>query len=243
MRFAYISVMITDKSSPIGFYDSGVGGITVLDTAMEAMPHEDYVYLADCSHAPYGCRGSDEILGRAMFCTGKLISDGAKAVVVACNTATAVAVDALRKAYGAIIIGAEPAIKPACKSGAKNILVLVTPLTAVQDRFLRLVHAYPDKNITVVPAEGLASSIEKHIDNTEAVRNEVYALLSRYSVPDAVVLGCTHYVHIARLIKDYYGAGVRVYDGNKGIVDRLHNELSSAGLLNVMGGRVRFVTA
>lgn len=235
--------MNADNCSPVGFYDSGVGGITVLDEAMRLLPRENYLYLADCSHAPYGSRPRGEILDRARFCLRTLAEAGAKAAVVACNTATAVAIETLRREFDIPVIGAEPAVKPACDvCGDRAVLVLVTPLTAAEPRFMRLIARFPDKKIIAAPLDGLAAAVEKHIDALYALRTDVYRRLSAYPEPGAVVLGCTHYVHIRTLIADYYGGRVPVLDGNRGIALRLKAELASAGLLNDGGGRVRFMS-
>ncbi len=235
--------MKADKYSPVGFFDSGVGGITVLDEAMRLLPRENYLYLADCSHAPYGSRPRGEILDRARFCVQTLADAGAKAAVIACNTATAVAIETVRQEFDMPVIGAEPAIKPACDvCGDRPVLVLVTPLTAAEPRLMRLIARFPDKNILVAPLDGLATAVEKHIDALYALRTDVYRRLSAYPEPGAVVLGCTHYVHIKTLISDYYGGRVPVVDGNRGIALRLKAELTSAGMLNDSGGHVRFVS-
>lgn len=235
--------METDRNKPIGFYDSGVGGITVLDTALSLLPRENYIYLADCAYAPYGSRTRAEIIARAQYCVKSLLQEGAKAIVIACNTATATAIEILRSQFDCIIVGAEPAVKPACESSRnKNILVLTTPLTAVQPRLRKLIEEFPDKNITVAPTDGLAAAVERHIADLDRVRPMIDCILSSYPRPDAVVLGCTHYVHLKTFVTAFYGGKVPVYDGNTGIINHLRQQLESRNLLGVSGGFVRFYT-
>lgn len=235
--------METDKNKPIGFYDSGVGGITVLDTALSVLPRENYIYLADCAYAPYGSRTREEIIARAQYCVQSLLREGAKAIVIACNTATATAVETLRSQFDCIIIGAEPAVKLACERARNNnILVLTTPLTATQPRLQKLIGQFPDKKITVVPTDGLAATVEKNIANLELVRPTIYRILSAYPRPDAVVLGCTHYVHLKSFVAAFYDGKVPVYDGNMGIVNRLRAQLEKRDILGESGGFVRFYT-
>ncbi|MBO5743948.1 MAG: aspartate/glutamate racemase family protein, partial [Clostridia bacterium] len=129
--------------NPIGVFDSGLGGITVLGELKKLMPNENFIYLGDSKNAPYGTKNEDEIKEHTTSCIKKLISMGVKAVVIACNTATSVAAYDLREAFSIPIIGIEPAVKPAAlKYEGENIFVMATPMTLKKEKFLKLMKSY-----------------------------------------------------------------------------------------------------
>ena len=198
---------------PIGIFDSGVGGLSVLSACSEVMKSEDFIYLTDKSCMPYGNKPNAYIASRAGFLTETLFSMGCKSVIVACNTATAVAIDGIRRYYDLPIFGVEPAVLPAVKNwrGGK-ILVLVTCATARQDRFKRLIEKCDNGNIEILPLKNLATLIENNFNNLDAVREHIYLLLSPFKEVESVVLGCTHYCHVKSIINDFYSGKVRLYD-------------------------------
>ena len=209
----------------IAFFDSGIGGLTVLSSYGQyiidvAHAHKDVplYYYGDNKRAPYGNLSGKKIrrnVKRAFraFCRLKV-----RAVVLACNTVTAVCAEELRREYSFPIIGAEPAVLPAAKRGGK-IFVLATNATCDSKRFHALCETarerFPRSDIKIYPCKELAGEIEEHIKDAEY---DYRRFLPRGN-PDAIVLGCTHYVYIKDKIQGYYGCDV--YDGNEGIARRI----------------------
>ena len=181
------------ENSPIGVFDSGVGGLTILRAVREALPHEDLVYVADSAHLPYGQKPAEFVLGRAIAITGFMVEQGVKAVVVACNTATAAALGTLRTRFGLPFIGVEPAVKPAASATRSGVIgVLATPTTLASERFRVLLDRFAgNARVLQQPCTGLAEHIERGDMNDEAtealVRVFVEPLLAAGA--DVIVLG------------------------------------------------------
>lgn len=229
--------MIDPKTAPIGVFDSGVGGVSVLKELRRAMPQENFVFIADSKNAPYGVRPADEVRALSEISLKKLVARGSKEIVIACNTATAVAADELRRAYPDLpIVGIEPAVKPAAvENTGKRILLLATPLTLKMERIALLKNRFDAlADIDAVPCSGLVELIEGgHLDDAP--------LFSYFDKtfgdyldppPAAVVLGCTHYPHIKPALARFFGDGVRLYDGGVGTARRARALLAERGLLN-----------
>lgn len=221
--------------SPIGFIDSGIGGITTLSTALDILPHENYIYLADFSSMPYGNKSKEYILARTIDNCYTLLNRGCKAIVVACNTATNVGISFLRS-YNTflsrcIYVGLEPAIMPAVRSGAKKILVLVTQATATQLKFLALIKNHTERLI-ISPKETLAVEIEKAIGDNDKLDSIVGEIMKDYQTVDAVVLGCTHYIYLKQSFLRLYGDRYSLFDGNEGAIRQLKRLLTQNDLLN-----------
>ncbi|CAH0356267.1 glutamate racemase [Aquabacterium sp. CECT 9606] len=201
----------------IGLFDSGLGGLSVLRDLRQHMPLAQLLYVADSGNAPYGERDDAFIAGRALAISEFLLSQGAQVIVVACNTATAMAVHTLRQRWPELpIVGVEPGVKPAVAvSVNKRIGVLATPGTLASDKFKRLIEMHgQDALIVLQPCPGLAKEIEAgHLDSP-ALR----ALVETFSQPlreaqvDTVVLGCTHYPFVAPLFQQALGPKVRIID-------------------------------
>jgi len=201
----------------IGLFDSGLGGLSVLRDLRQHMPRAHLLYIADSGNAPYGERDDAFIAGRALAISEFLLSQGAQVIVVACNTATAMAVHTLRQRWPQVpIVGVEPGVKPAVALSAnKRIGVLATPGTLASDKFKRLIEMHgQDALIVLQPCPGLAKEIEAgHLDSP-ALR----ALVETFSQPlreaqvDTVVLGCTHYPFVAPLFQQALGPKVRIID-------------------------------
>ena len=222
------------ESLPIGVFDSGVGGVSVLKEILRLMPNENYIYLGDTKNAPYGTKSHEEILLHAMCCADYLVSEGVKALVVACNTATSVCIAPLRKKYPDIpIVGIEPAVKPALECMENDcIAVMATPLTLKEEKFAKLVETYnASSRIVPLPCPGLMEIVEKGLLG----KNEAYEYLDKLfkSIPevDAVVLGCTHYPFLKGIISSIL-PHVRIYDGGQGTARQLRRLLEADGLLN-----------
>ena len=214
-------------SGGIALFDSGVGGLTVLNACQKRFFNEKFYYYGDNERAPYG--NLPPALIRNYVDESFTIFERlqVKTVVLACNTVTALCIDDLRARYSFPIIGAEPAIVSAAKKGGE-VFVLTTRATFNSPRFRALCdkvrQTYPQSRLTLYSCDGLAGGIEEHVadafyDFTRFLPN---------GTPDAVVLGCTHYVYIKETIRNFYGC--EVYDGNEGIAGRLCAELERANI-------------
>ena len=201
----------------VGLFDSGVGGISVLQAVRDLMPRSALSYFADARHAPYGERDEEHVLMRSHAVAQHLIDQGARLLVVACNTATAIAIDALRERWPMLpIVGVEPGVKPAVAlSRNMQIAVMATPTTLGSHRFEQLIGTHAGcARIHLIPCPGLAGLIER--DNSEPSR--LFDLLAGHCARlrrlnvDVVVLGCTHYSFVRDVIERMLGPGVAVID-------------------------------
>jgi len=231
------------NKNPVGIFDSGIGGLTVLKKIREVLPNENLIYFCDSKNVPYGEKSASEVRGLVKEGVEFLISKGAKVVVIACNTATAVAIEELRRLFDIPIIGMEPAIKPAIKNNeGGKILVLATPLTLREAKFNALKHNFDlDEDCIILPAEGLASKIEEHLlknYSKNSYSSEIERMLDKALVDiDAkkisfVVLGCTHYSFIRPYIENFFTKRAKIISGNDGTVYYLKKVLEHHGLLN-----------
>jgi len=221
---------------PIGVFDSGAGGMSVLRELRRHMPDERFVYFGDSLHTPYGSKPVEWIRERSARITDFLIGDlDAKAVVIACNTATAAAADYLRQVRTDIpIFGIEPALKPAAmENPGGTILVMATEATLRLDRFRLLVDRWGTGAAVVsVPCPGLADAIENGKAGTAELWRMVDGLVGEWrDHADAVVLGCTHYPFVVNEIRDVLGDAVRIYDGAEGTARNVRSTLDRMGLL------------
>ncbi len=223
--------MIEKNNNPIAFLDSGVGGISVLNEAIKMMPNENYIYFGDSKNAPYGTKKTIEVRNLTEKNVEFLLGQGAKAVVIACNTATSAAAEYLRNKYKNIpIIGVEPALKPAVLNNQdKKILVMATPMTLAEKKFKNLMSKYEEfAQIIPVPCGGLMEFVEEGI--LEGDELDQY-LASRLTIElrenaTAVVLGCTHYPFIKESIIKVIGHDVQIYDGGEGTAKQLERRLA-----------------
>lgn len=238
------------NSKPIGFFDSGVGGISVLKTAFMLMPNENYIYYGDSENAPYGEKTEEQIKKLSLSSGEFLFNKGVKAIVVACNTATSAAVLMMRERFNIPVVSMEPAVKPAlCVQG--KIVVLATPATVAQTRYKRLIERLGARNKVVsIGCAGLVELIERVQVDEKSVRTCLEKCFSGIDTDvGAVVLGCTHFTLIEPIIKSYtdkaFGAGCRVFDGRFGTVRRLKDVLTQNDILNnnEEQGRVEFYSS
>jgi glutamate racemase len=216
-------------SDPIGLFDSGVGGLSILRHVRRVLPHENLLYAADSRFAPYGDRTDEEIVARACAMVEFLVERNAKAVVVACNTATAAAVDLLRERYALPIVGMEPAVKPAAALTRSGVVgVLATTRTIASAKFQRLV-AVHGRGVRVLPqaCPGWVEQVESGALSSPATR----ALVEHYVQPlvdagaDTLVLGCTHYSFLADVIQEVAGDPVTLVDSTEGVARELDRRL------------------
>ena len=219
---------------PIGFFDSGVGGLSVLREAINLMPNENYIYFGDSKNAPYGIREVEDVKKLTYKAVDFLLSKGAKAIVIACNTATSAAVAALRITYPDLpLVGIEPAVKPAVELNTnKKIIIMATPMTLKEKKFLRLIERFKDKaEIVSMPCARLVEFVEEsRFDSDELMEylEDKYKNINKEDI-GAVVLGCTHFPFVRDKI---VGEGIPVIDGSLGTCKELRRRLKKADLLN-----------
>ena len=236
---------------PIGFFDSGIGGLNVLAAAKEALPEENYVYLGDDANAPYGIRSESEVLALTLSHEGFFRSKNIKALVVACNTATSAAVVSLRERLNVPVISMEPAVKPGIGNLEKGkCLVIATRTTINGEKYLRLLSKFNGSNVISIVGEGWVELIETLDFEGQAVKERVREVLSPCNgqMIDSIVLGCTHYPFIKRAIEEYaekYFLGKRTFfDGIDGTVKRLKTVLEENRLRGCGEGQIElFSTA
>lgn len=216
---------------PIGIFDSGIGGISVLGLCAKKLPNEKFIYLADKANMPYGEKSTDEIRTAAISCAKTLVETNCKAIVVACNTATETAIDDIRRLFPSlIVVGLEPALKPCYYSiGSGYAVALVTRATERSAKFKRLMSAYGDK-IIACPQPELARLIETHDINSAEIKSAVYSALKNYRDASGIVLGCSHYTFVKKIIADFYDGNILIYDGADGASDMLKTRLILEGL-------------
>lgn len=226
---------------PIGVFDSGVGGVSVLRELVRLMPQEHYLYFGDSANAPYGEKTTEQVRQLTMAAAERLIKRDVKALVVACNTATSAAIHVLREKYpDMVVIGIEPALKVAADRFPKgNIGVMATSVTLREEKFQHQTERFPDARIYPIPAPGLVEKIEGGLLKDK----QTYELLEKLLLPyqgrlDALVLGCTHYPFAAALIGEILGPETVLLDGGAGTARQTKRCLEAAGLLNEGRGSI-----
>jgi len=234
------------RNGPIGFFDSGLGGISVLRQTRKLLPAEDYLYFGDSLHAPYGVRPAEEVRELTSRAVEMLLGKGAKAIVIACNTATSAAVAELRRRYDEVpIIGIEPALKPAVERHPDGrILVMATAMTLKEQKFHDLWKQFDGQaQIVPVPCSGLMEFVERGILDGEELEAFLLEKLSPFTkVPvDAVVLGCTHYPFLRPVLRRILGRRPEILDGSDGVARQLQRQLERLDWLRPDGGEGQVV--
>ena len=227
-----------NKKKPIGVFDSGLGGISVLKELVTLMPNENYIYFGDSFYAPYGTKKKEEIIERCLEICDFLVSKDVKAIVIACNTATSAAVNILRETYKHIpIIGMEPALKVAADNKENNnIVVMATALTLNEKKFNNLMKNYSHKNnIIKMPCPELVKIVENDmLHNTELVHNQIIKYFEDIDLQslDSIVLGCTHFVFYKDYLSEILNKRTQIIDGNNGTARHLKEILESLNNLS-----------
>jgi len=220
---------VTASSSAIGVFDSGVGGLSVLHHIRQLLPQERLIYVADSGHVPYGDKTTAYIEQRSHILTRFLIEQGAEAIVIACNTATAAAVASLRSRFDIPIVGMEPAVKPAVAATRSGVVgVLATVGTLESARFAALLEKYAgDIEIVAQGCPGLVEQVERGELDSARTRE----LIARYTAPllergaDTLILGCTHYPFLIPLIRDVVGGSVTLVDTGEAVARQLQRRI------------------
>jgi glutamate racemase len=214
---------------PIGVFDSGIGGLSVLKEIHQLLPHENLIYVGDSVHAPYGDKSAEYVRDRSQQITEFLMNQGAKAIVIACNTATAEAADLLRANSDVPVIGLEPAIKPATQLSKNGVIgVLATQRTINSERLLGLTERYAhDKKVLAQACPGLVEQVEAY----ELSSDKTVSLLEHYIHPlldqgvDALILGCTHYPFLLEAIRNIVGNDIEILETGKPVALQLQRVL------------------
>ncbi len=259
-----MSLPLSPSTAPIGVFDSGIGGLSVLRALRAALPHERFVYLADSAHAPYGEQGDAYVAARTEAIAHHLLQTyGIKALVVACNTATAAAIAEVRARYPALpLVGVEPALKPALSlTQTGRVGVIATRGTLASGKFGRLRASLEGPvQFAVQPCDGLALAIERSTadaHDTDPATAEVRALCERYTAAlapfgtghgeiDTLVLGCTHYIFAEQALRACTGPAVRFVETGEPVARQTRRLLEAAGALATVrapdGEAVRLLT-
>lgn len=232
----------------IGIFDSGMGGLTVLSEAIRRIPTEDYYYVADTLHVPYGTKSQQDVRNFVIEAVSDMMNHDIDALVIACNTGTSIAVEQLREMYPSIpIIGMEPAVKPAVEMNAstgRRVLVFATPLTLSMPKYYALVSRVDDNRIVdSLPMEKLVPFCEQMQFSGEEVEQYFIDKLAPYPLEQygMIVLGCTHYPFFKPTLQRILPPHIGIVDGSIGTVRRLAAQLHRYGLARGRGaGKVSF---
>ena len=230
------------NTKPIAVFDSGVGGISVLRELVQLMPQENYLYFGDSANAPYGGRTHEAVQRLTLDAADMLIGRGIKALVIACNTATAAAISLLRERYpDTIIIGIEPALKLAAdRFPAGRVGIMATEVTLREEKLALQLKRFPDIQVELIPAPGLVELIEAGKADSPEVQALLKAVLAPYAGRlDALVLGCTHYPFVRKQIAAIFGERTALLDGSAGTARQTLRCLEQAGLLNPGPGSIQ----
>lgn len=220
-------------AAPIGFFDSGIGGLSVLRVVRAALPHEDYIYFGDTANAPYGVREPYDILALTRAASQKLIKEGIKALVIACNTATGVSLEVLQRELDIPVLGIQPALEAA--QGLRReggIIALATPATFKTSRYA-LLYARHGQRVINLPAPGLMEFVERGELSGQNLTDFLKKLFAPYRDQpiDAVVLGCTHYPFLKEAISGFFPDAALIDDSPR-VTEELKAALAQRQLLN-----------
>ncbi len=225
------------KNNPIGFFDSGVGGLSVMREAVSIMPNENFLYFGDSKNAPYGTKNLEEVIDLSFKAVEFLIKKNVKAIVIACNTATSAAIERIREKYDSIpIIGIEPAIKPAVNFKRQGkVIVMATPMTLREKKFNKLLQSLnTDDRIISLPCADLVEYVEKGITSGNDLGSYLNDRLSPYlkEPVSSIVLGCTHFPFVKEAIAKVVGNEIPLIDGSHGTAMELRRQLKEKDIIN-----------
>ncbi len=233
-----------ESTLKIGLLDSGMGGLNVLQQAMQQLPEEDYIYYADTDHVPYGTKTKDEIIGYVDEAVTFLVERGVKAIVIACNTATSVAIEYIRKKYPLPVLGMEPAVKPAvriCQTG--RVMIAATPLTIKEEKLKNLLEQVDGEHRTdLLPLPELVLFAEAGNFTGKAVDHYLRGELARYDMSEysTFVLGCTHFNYFKEALRGIIPEQVEFIDGINGTIKHLKDILQRMELLGGGSSQVEY---
>jgi len=213
--------MIQSNNTPIGIFDSGIGGTSIWKEITTLLPLENTIYLSDSANAPYGTKTKDQIIDLSIKNTEFLLAQNAKLIVVACNTATTNAIKVLRKKYTVPFIGIEPAIKPAALKTVTNTIGILATKGTLNSKLFESTSNSIDKKI--IKKEIIGTGLVELIENGKLNSKEMTALLKSYLIPllnlnvDCLVLGCTHYPYLIPQIRNIVGNKIQIIDSGEAV--------------------------
>lgn len=220
---------------PIGIFDSGMGGLSVLHQAMISLPKESYLYYADTDNVPYGLKTNQQIKEYVDDAVEFMVKKQVKAIVIACNTATSIDIENLRKRYTLPIVGIEPAVKPAIRiNKEKRIMLIATPVTVREKKLKKLLEEVDKNNkVDLVALPGLVKFAENEEFDTLQVEGYLKEELNNFNLSNysEIILGCTHFNYFKPVIRKVFPEHIRILDGSKGTINRLATLLRENELL------------
>lgn len=223
------------NNKPIGVFDSGIGGLTVLKEIIKILPNEEFIYYADTDNVPYGIKPKEEVKEYINQAVKFLIDKDVKAIVIACNTATSIAINDLRKKYSLPIIGIEPAAKPAIENrGQKKVLIMATPTTIREEKLHNLLKKFTaEEFVDLIAMPKLVEYAESGEFNSKEIEDYLKKQLQEFNLNDysEIVLGCTHFPFFKEKIKKVVPQNINIIDGSKGVANRLKDILQKNNLL------------
>ena len=219
---------------PIGVFDSGIGGLSVLAQIIKVVPNEKYIYYADTDNVPYGIKTNEEIKEYVKEAMDFFISKNVKAVVIACNTATSIAIEETRQSYNIPVIGIEPAAKPAVENRKdKKVLLMATPVTVREEKLKRLLKKVDlEKSVDLLAMPELVKFAEKEEFDSTKVEQYIKEQTAKYNLDEysELVLGCTHFPFFKPVFKKLFPENVQIIDGGYGVAKRLKQILSEKNM-------------
>ena len=223
------------NNKPIGVFDSGIGGLTVLKEIIKILPNEEFIYYADTDNVPYGIKPKEEVKEYINQAVKFLIDKDVKAIVIACNTATSIAINDLRKKYSLPIIGIEPAAKPAIENrGQKKVLIMATPTTIREEKLHNLLKKFSaEEFVDLIAMPKLVEYAERGEFDSKEIEDYLKKQLQEFNLNDysEIVLGCTHFPFFKEKIKKVVPQNINIIDGSKGVANRLKDILQKNDLL------------
>ena len=223
------------NNKPIGVFDSGIGGLTVLKEIIKILPNEEFIYYADTDNVPYGIKPKEEVKEYINQAVKFLIDKDVKAIVIACNTATSIAINDLRKKYSLPIIGIEPAAKPAIENrGQKKVLIMATPTTIREEKLHNLLKKFSaEEFVDLIAMPKLVEYAERGEFDSKEIEDYLKKQLQEFNLNDysEIVLGCTHFPFFKEKIKKVVPQNINIIDGSKGVANRLKYILQKNDLL------------
>ena len=223
------------NNKPIGVFDSGIGGLTVLKEIIKILPNEEFIYYADTDNVPYGIKPKEEVKEYINQAVKFLIDKDVKAIVIACNTATSIAINDLRKKYSLPIIGIEPAAKPAIENrGQKKVLIMATPTTIREEKLHNLLKKFSaEEFVDLIAMPKLVEYAESGEFNSKEIEDYLKKQLQEFNLNDysEIVLGCTHFPFFKEKIKKVVPQNINIIDWSKGVANRLKDILQKNDLL------------
>lgn len=237
----------TKNNRPIGVFDSGVGGLSVLIELKKLLPKENFVFLADQKYVPYGEKSKKELVNLCYKIADYFIKiHKIKMLVIACNTATCYSIKELRRKYSLPIVGTEPAVKPAAENSRSGMIAVIsTPATSRSKTIKRLIEEFAKgKRVLNIGCKNLENTVEEGNLNNKKVRSllKIYLNPVKNSNTDQLVLGCTHYPFLQATIQKIVGPKVKLVDSGKAIANRTKYLLQENKILNLSGGKTIYFT-